>query len=44
MQVGMTTLVSGPRDAAFVRSSHGAGEDAVETAIRVEQAGFQTQA
>jgi transglutaminase-like putative cysteine protease len=32
------------RDAAFVRSSHGAGEDAVETAIRVEQAGFQTQA
>jgi hypothetical protein len=27
----------------FVRGSHGGGEDAVETAIKVEQAGFQTQ-
>jgi transglutaminase-like putative cysteine protease len=32
------------QDGAFVRSEHGAGEDAVETAIRVEQAGLQTQA
>ena len=32
------------QDSAFVRGSHGGGEDAVETAIRVEQAGFQTQA
>jgi len=32
------------QDGAFVRSAHGAGEDEVETAIRVEQAGFQTQA
>ena len=32
------------QDGAFVRSAHGAGEDAVETAIRVEQAGLQTQA
>jgi transglutaminase-like putative cysteine protease len=32
------------QDAAFVRSSHGSGEDAIETAIKVEQAGFQTQA
>jgi transglutaminase-like putative cysteine protease len=30
--------------AAFVRSSHGSGEDTVETAIKVEQAGVQTQA
>jgi len=32
------------QDAAFVRSAHGSGEDTVETAIKVEQAGFQTQA
>ena len=32
------------QDSAFVRGSHGGGEDAVETAIRVEQAGMQTQA
>ena len=32
------------RDGCFVRSAHGAGEDAVETAIKVEQAGVQTQA
>ena len=32
------------QDGAFVRSAHGAGEDTVETAIRVEQAGAQTQA
>ena len=32
------------RDGAFVRSAHGSGEDVVETAIRVEQAGMQTQA
>jgi hypothetical protein len=32
------------RDGAFLRSAHGAGEDTVETAIRVEQAGLQTQA
>ena len=32
------------QDSAFVRDSHGGGEDAVETAIKVEQAGFQTQA
>ena len=32
------------QDGAFVRSAHGSGEDAVETAIRVEQAGVQTQA
>jgi transglutaminase-like putative cysteine protease len=32
------------QDGAFVRGSHGGGEDAVETAIKVEQAGFQTQA
>jgi transglutaminase-like putative cysteine protease len=31
------------QDGAFVRGSHGSGEDAVETAIKVEQAGFQTQ-
>ena len=32
------------QDTAFVRSAQGSGEDKVETAIRVEQAGFQTQA
>ncbi len=32
------------QDAAFVRAAHGSGEDAVETAVRVEQAGVQTQA
>jgi len=32
------------QDGAFVRSAHGAGEDTVETAIRVEQAGAQAQA
>jgi transglutaminase-like putative cysteine protease len=32
------------RDASFARTAHGSGEDAVETAIRVEQAGYQTQA
>jgi transglutaminase-like putative cysteine protease len=32
------------RDSAFVREAHGASEDMFETAIRVEQAGFQTQA
>ena len=32
------------QDAAFVRAAHGSGEDTVETAIRVEQARFQTQA
>lgn len=32
------------QDGAFVRSAHGGGEDSVETAIRVEQAGAQTQA
>jgi transglutaminase-like putative cysteine protease len=32
------------RDGCFVRSAHGAGEDKVETAIRVEQAGAQAQA
>ena len=32
------------RDGAFVRSAHGSGEDVVEMAIRVEQAGMQTQA
>ena len=32
------------QDGAFVRSAHGSGEDAVETAVRVEQAGVQTQA
>src|SRR5271167_3483939 len=32
------------RDGCFARTSHGSGEDAVETAIRVEQAGLQTQA
>ncbi len=32
------------RDGAFVRSAHGSGEDFVHDAIRVEQAGLQTQA
>ena len=32
------------QDGAFVRSAHGGSEDAVETAIRVEQAGVQSQA
>ncbi|HKN27476.1 MAG TPA: transglutaminase family protein [Roseiarcus sp.] len=32
------------QDGAFVRSAHGSAEDKVETAIRVEQAGLQTQA
>jgi transglutaminase-like putative cysteine protease len=32
------------QDAAFVRGAHGSSEDAVETAVRVEQAGVQTQA
>lgn len=32
------------QDGAFVRSAHGSGEDRVEAAIRVEQAGAQTQA
>ena len=32
------------RDGAFVRSAHGGGEDSVETAILVEQAGLQIQA
>ena len=32
------------RDGSFVREAHGASEDRVETAIRVEQAGLQTQA
>ncbi len=32
------------QDAAFVRAAHGSGEDTVESAIRVEQARFQTQA
>jgi len=32
------------RDGAFVREAHGPGDDKVETAIKVEQAGFQTQA
>jgi len=32
------------QDGAFVRSAHGSVEDKVETAVRVEQAGFQTQA
>ncbi len=31
------------QDGAFVRSDHGASQDAVETAIRVEQAGLQSQ-
>ncbi len=35
---------STPGTRRFVRSSHGGGEDAVEMAIRVEQAGVQTQA
>ncbi len=32
------------RDGCFTRTAHGSGEDAVETAVRVEQAGVQTQA
>jgi len=32
------------RDASFVRAGHNMSEDAVESVIRVEQAGFQTQA
>jgi len=32
------------QDGAFVRAAHGSGEDEVETAVKVEQAGFQTQA
>ncbi len=32
------------QDGAFVKSAHGSAEDKVETAIRVEQAGVQTQA
>ncbi len=32
------------RDGCFVRSAHGSGADTVETAIRVEQAGLQSQA
>jgi len=32
------------RDGSFARTAHGSGEDKVETAIRIEQAGFQTQA
>jgi hypothetical protein len=32
------------QDAAFVRSAHGSGDDAVETAIRIDQAGYQAQA
>jgi transglutaminase-like putative cysteine protease len=31
------------QDAAFVRSAHGTSEDAVETAVRVEQSGAQSQ-
>ena len=31
-------------DSAFVRGAHGMSEDTVETLIRVEQAGYQTQA
>jgi transglutaminase-like putative cysteine protease len=32
------------RDGCFARTAHGTGADAVETAIRIEQAGVQTQA
>ena len=32
------------QDGAFVRSAHGGSEEAVETAIQVEQAGVQSQA
>ena len=32
------------RDGGFAKTAHGMGEDAVETLIRIEQAGFQTQA
>ncbi len=32
------------QEGAFVRSAQGASEDVVETAIRIEQAGVQTQA
>ena len=32
------------QDGAFVREAHGSGDDEVETAVKVEQAGFQTQA
>jgi transglutaminase-like putative cysteine protease len=32
------------QDAAFVRSAHGSGDDVVETAIRIDQAGYQAQA
>ncbi len=32
------------RDGCLARTSHGSGEDSVETSIRVEQAGLQTQA
>ncbi len=32
------------RDGGFFSAAHGMGEDAVESVIRVEQAGFQTQA
>jgi transglutaminase-like putative cysteine protease len=32
------------RDGGFFRAAHGIGEDAVESAVRIEQAGAQTQA
>ena len=32
------------RDGSFVSAAHGMGEDTVESVIRIEQAGFQTQA
>ena len=32
------------RDGAFVRTAHGMGDDTVESVVRVEQAGLQTQA
>ncbi len=32
------------RDGGFVSAAHGMGEDTVESVIRIEQAGFQTQA
>jgi transglutaminase-like putative cysteine protease len=32
------------RDGCFVSAAHGMGEDAVESVIRIEQAGFQAQA
>ena len=32
------------RDGGFAKTAHGMGEDAVENLIRIEEAGFQTQA